>query len=98
MVNNTFYTRVVATSVMNDQPVDPQISEFERVSKAVIPLLAHGRDGGCADFRVSLDHLQEPAYTFNPAFLILGVRYFAIPNNVVDDLDIRKGQRFYAWY
>lgn len=65
-------------------------SEFERVSKAVIPLHSHGRDGGSAYFWIPLDQLQKSPYAFDPAFPILWVRYLAISNDVVDDLDARR--------
>lgn len=63
-------------------------SKFDRVKEAIVTFLAHGRDGGGADFRIRLDHFQEPPYAFNRALLILRVRDSATTNNIVDDLDM----------
>ena len=64
-------------------------SEFERERKAIVPLLAHGRDRGSADFWIRLDQLEEPPYTFDPAVRILRVRYIAVANDVINDLDMK---------
>ena len=61
-------------------------SEFERERKAIVPLLAHGRDRGSADFWIRLDRLQESPHTFDPAVRILGVRYIAVANDIINDL------------
>lgn len=63
-------------------------SEFDCEDKAIVTFLPHGRDGGGADFWIRFDRRQKSPCAYGPPAHILGVRYFAAANNVVEDLDV----------
>jgi len=64
--------------------------QFVYESEAVIALVARRRDGGGANFGISLDRRQELTYALSPAFFELWVGYLAITDNVVDNLHAQK--------